>query len=44
MDRLPGILEDMQAKDVDANVITYSMLVKVHCQLGDVPAAFQNPS
>lgn len=40
MDRLPKILEDMKAKGVSPNVITYSTMIKGHCQSGDVPTAF----
>merc|ERR1719502_736415 len=40
MDRLPQILEDMKASSTKPNVITYSTMLKGHCQNGNVQAGF----
>ena len=40
MDYLPKILESMQAHGVKANVITYSTMLKGHCQNGNIQEGF----
>merc|ERR1719498_1105762 len=40
MDRLPQILEDMKVSSTKPNVITYSTMLKGHCQNGNVQAGF----
>merc|ERR1719272_2640256 len=40
MDHLPKILEDMKTYQVKPNVITYSTMLKGHCQNGDVHTGF----
>merc|ERR1719313_2980899 len=40
MDRLPRFLEDMKSYHVKPNVITYSTMLKGHCQNGDVKTGF----
>merc|ERR1719169_369954 len=41
MEHLPKILEDMKTSRVKPNVITYSTMLKGHCQNGDIQTAFQ---
>jgi len=40
MEHLPAILEDMKTLGAQPNVITYSTMLKGHCQNGDVQAGF----
>merc|ERR1719408_271777 len=40
MDYLEGILEDMKSHHVKPNIITYSTMLKGHCQNGDVQKGF----
>merc|ERR1719515_120482 len=40
MDQLPIILGDMKAGRVKPNVITYSTMLKGHCQNGNIQAGF----
>merc|ERR1719253_1254171 len=40
MDRLPKILESMKINHAKPNVITYSTMLKGHCQNGNVQAGF----
>merc|ERR1719201_823257 len=40
MDRLPSILEGMKASHTKPNVITYSTMLKGHCQNGNIQAGF----
>jgi len=40
MDRLPTILESMKAAGVKPNLITYSTMLKGHCQNGDIQTGF----
>jgi len=40
MDNLPRILEDMRVHRVKPNLITYSTMLKGHCQNGDMKTAF----
>jgi len=40
MESLPRILEDMKKSRVKPNVITYSTMLKGHCQNGDIETAF----
>merc|ERR1719337_265452 len=40
MDNLPRILEDMKTHRVKPNLITYSTMLKGHCQNGDMQTAF----
>merc|ERR1719352_1099805 len=40
MDRLDGILADMSTHDVKPNIITYSTVLKGHCQNGNIQQAF----
>merc|ERR1719201_2195266 len=40
MERIPDILEDMKKHRIKPNVITYSTMLKGHCQNGDIPTAF----
>merc|ERR1719281_1621644 len=41
MDRLSTILEDMKAHGAQPNIITYSTMLKGHCQSGDVQSGFR---
>lgn len=41
MDGVPEILADMKKAKIKANIITYSTMLKGHCQTGDIAAAFQ---
>merc|ERR1719443_1636163 len=40
MERLPKILESMKASSTKPNVITYSTMLKGHCQNGNIQAGF----
>merc|ERR1719443_2118724 len=40
MDYLPQILEDMKTHRAKPNVITYSTMLKGHCQNGNIQAGF----
>merc|ERR1719482_1743598 len=40
MEYLPKILEDMKANRAKPNVITYSTMLKGHCQNGNIQEAF----
>merc|ERR1719503_182353 len=40
MDRLPNILDNMKTAGVKPNVITYSTMLKGHCQNGDIQTGF----
>lgn len=40
MDRVPRLLEDMKKSGIKPNLITYSTMLKGHCQAGDVQVAF----
>merc|ERR550514_2650312 len=40
MDQVPDILQDMQKHGIQPNVITYSTMLKGHCQMGDIQTAF----
>merc|ERR1719399_2598407 len=40
MDHLPKISEDMKLRNVEANLITYSTMLKGHCQNGNIQAGF----
>merc|ERR1719169_138087 len=40
MDHLPSILEDMKTHRMKPNVITYSTMLKGHCQNGDIQTGF----
>merc|ERR1719482_407075 len=40
MEHLPKILEDMTTRGVKPNVITYSTMLKGHCQNGNIQAGF----
>eukprot|EP00448_Togula_jolla_P010851 CAMPEP_0170608328 /NCGR_PEP_ID=MMETSP0224-20130122/21527_1 /TAXON_ID=285029 /ORGANISM="Togula jolla, Strain CCCM 725" /LENGTH=1097 /DNA_ID=CAMNT_0010933549 /DNA_START=67 /DNA_END=3357 /DNA_ORIENTATION=+ len=40
MDCVPQLLADMERHGIQPNVITYSTVLKGHCQMGDVKAAF----
>merc|ERR1719482_812621 len=40
MERLPEILESMKASGTKPNVITYSTMLKGHCQNGNIQAGF----
>merc|ERR1719214_117631 len=40
MEYLPKILEDMKTNRVKPNVITYSTMLKGHCQNGDIQTGF----
>jgi pentatricopeptide repeat protein len=40
MDHLPKILESMKSNGVKANVITYSTMLKGHCQNGNIQEGF----
>merc|ERR1719375_1203893 len=41
MDRLATILDDMKVQGVKPNIITYSTMLKGHCQNGDVQSGFK---
>merc|ERR1719472_740090 len=41
MEHLPTLLEDMKTHGAKPNVITYSTMLKGHCQNGDVQSGFQ---
>jgi len=41
LERLPTILEDMKTHGAKPNVITYSTMLKGHCQNGDVQSGFK---
>merc|ERR1719162_2621353 len=41
MDHLPKILADMKTNRIKPNLITYSTMLKGHCQNGDIQTAFQ---
>jgi len=41
MEHLPTILEDMKAYCIKPNLITYSTMLKGHCQSGDVQSGFK---
>jgi pentatricopeptide repeat protein len=41
MDKVPVLLKDMQTLGIEPNVITYSTILKGHCQAGDVELGFQ---
>jgi len=41
MDKVPILLKDMQKLGIEPNVITYSTILKGHCQAGDVELGFQ---
>merc|ERR1719426_214752 len=40
MARIPDILEDMKTHSIKPNVITYSTMLKGHCQNGDIQTGF----
>merc|ERR1719321_1219269 len=40
MEHLPKILDDMKTNCIKPNVITYSTMLKGHCQNGDIQAGF----
>jgi pentatricopeptide repeat protein len=40
IDRIPMLLVDMDKREVEPNLITFSTLVKGHCQRGDMESAF----
>merc|ERR1719253_2386996 len=40
MDRLPKIMENMKESHIKPNVITYSTMLKGHCQNGNVQEGF----
>merc|ERR1719149_518470 len=41
MENLPKILNDMQEQRVKPNLITYSTMLKGHCQSGDIETGFK---
>merc|ERR1719248_491886 len=41
MHRVPTLLEDMEKQGIEPNVITYSTILKGHCQAGDVEMGFK---
>jgi len=41
MDKVPTLLRDMQSLGIEPNVITYSTILKGHCQAGDVEMGFK---
>merc|ERR550537_934833 len=41
MDRVPAIMQDMEKAGIRPNVITYSTMLKGHCQTGDVQTGFE---
>lgn len=41
MDGVPAIIEDMKKAKIKPNIITYSTMLKGHCQTGDISAAFK---
>jgi len=41
MHRVPTLLHDMQQQGIEPNVITYSTILKGHCQAGDVELGFE---
>merc|ERR1719183_459405 len=41
MEHLPTILDDMKVYGAKPNVITYSTMLKGHCQSGDVQSGFK---
>merc|ERR1719235_653986 len=40
MDQVPGVVKDMKDNGIEPNVITYSTILKGHCQAGDIQTAF----
>ena len=40
MERLPTIMDDMKSHNVKPNLISFSTMLKGHCQNGDIQAAF----
>merc|ERR1719389_1558721 len=40
MEQIPKLMEDMKAKQVQPNVITYSTMLKGHCQNGNIQEGF----
>merc|ERR1719198_2419261 len=40
MDYLPRLLEDMKVHNVNPNIVTYSTILKGHCQSGNIQAGF----
>merc|ERR1719253_2584275 len=40
MDQVQGILDDMKTHGIEPNLITYSTMLKGHCQNGDIQTAF----
>merc|ERR1719359_2791315 len=40
MDQVPGVVKEMKESGIDPNVITYSTMLKGHCQAGDIQTAF----
>merc|ERR1719301_306855 len=41
MAKVPQVLKEMGAQGIEPNVITYSTMLKGHCQTGDMQAAFE---
>merc|ERR1719247_1528357 len=40
MDNLPKVMQDMKQHHVDPNIVTYSTIIKGHCQAVDVQMGF----
>merc|ERR1719316_1052572 len=41
MEHGPKILEDMKVAAISPNIVTYSTIIKGHCQTGDIHTAFE---
>merc|ERR1719160_1234472 len=41
MGKVPELLRDMKRKSIEPNVITYSAILKGHCQAGDFELGFE---